>query len=93
VYVWHFVENHITEENGAQRSSNVGNGLWSEDDAMYEGRYENSALFFLRKFNCNNNEIYMSGSCVFCNYGAIFHKDFVIFNALLPTFSKTLYQC
>jgi hypothetical protein len=35
VYVWYFVGNDITKENGAQRSFSIRNGIWSEDDAIY----------------------------------------------------------
>jgi hypothetical protein len=47
-------------------------------------------VFLLRKFNCNNNEIYVDDSYIFCNYEAIFPVSF-IFSTLLSMLSKMLY--
>jgi hypothetical protein len=46
--------------------------------------------FFLKKCNCNNNEIYMNDSFMFCSYEVNFPKVFTIFNTLVPTLSKML---
>jgi hypothetical protein len=43
---------------------------------IYERQCEsNASNFFLRKRNCNNNEIYMDNSYIFCNYEAIFPQN------------------
>jgi hypothetical protein len=44
----------------------------------YKGRrYEsNSSTFFLRKCNCNNDNICMDDSYIFCNYDAVFPHTF-----------------
>jgi hypothetical protein len=35
----------------------------------------------------------MDGSYIFCNYKAILHEVFFIFNTFLPTFIETTYNC
>jgi hypothetical protein len=50
-------------------------------------------IFFLTKGNCNNNEIYIDDSYIFCNYEAFFHKVFIIFSKPLPMLSMMLYTC
>jgi hypothetical protein len=48
--------------------------------------------FFLRKCNCNNNDIYKEYLYInFSINGIFFDKDSVIFNTVLPTLSKALY--
>jgi hypothetical protein len=46
--------------------------------------------YFLRKCNCNNNKVCMYDLRIFCNYKALLHNVFFIFNPLLPIFSNTL---
>jgi hypothetical protein len=46
---------------------------------------------FLTKCNCNNNEIYMDDSYIFCNHETIFPQSLHHFQHTLATLSKMLY--
>jgi hypothetical protein len=49
------------------------------------------SIFFLRKCNCNNSDIYMDDSYIICNYEAIFIRYLHNFKHLLPILSRMLH--
>jgi hypothetical protein len=49
--------------------------------------------FFLRKCNCNNNEIYVDDSNI-CNYGAVFPQNLLHFHHSFASIDlDAVYQC